>query len=308
MLANEVVLGIMGPVAVSRPQPARELPLLFDSPHSGHWYPSDFQFAVSAAQLRRTEDAHVDRLFGMASAHGASLIAARFPRAYVDCNRRRDDIDVDLLASPWPSDHPLQPAPSAKSKLGKGLVWRLLDDGTPIYRRALGPQEIERRIMHFYDPYRTELARKAEELHERFGAYWHVNCHSMPSVAEAFATEQPGLAHADIVVGDRDGTTAAEPFVALIEHHFAARGYSVARNHPYKGADIVASLGRPERGTHSVQLELNRKLYMDESTLEVHVGFERLRADIDALIQKLCGYVAGSLGRAAPAPLPAWLA
>lgn len=301
MLANEVALGVLGPVAVSTPQPARELPLLFDSPHSGHWYPSDFQFAVSLAQLRRAEDTHVDRLFGMAPAHGASLIAARFPRTYIDCNRRRDDIDPDLLEVPWPADHALRPAPSAKSKLGKGLVWRLLDDGTPIYARALAPSEVERRIVHYYDPYRAALARRADELLQRYGSYWHVNCHSMPSVAEAYATDRPGLVHPDIVIGDRDGTTAEAPFVALIEQHFTARGYTVARNDPYKGVDIVASLGRPAQGAHSLQLELNRKLYMDEITLEPHAGFERLRADIDALIQKLCGYVAGALVRVAPA-------
>ncbi len=307
MLANEVELGTIGPVAVSTPPPARELPLLFDSPHSGHWYPSDFDFAVSLSQLRRAEDTHVDRLFCMAPAHGASLIAARFPRAYIDCNRRRDDIDPELLAVPWPAGQTLRPALSAKSKLGKGLVWRLLDDGTPIYARALTPSEIERRIEQYYDPYRNALARRADELLQRYGSYWHINCHSMPSVAEAYSTDQPGRVHPDIVIGDCDGTMAAEPFVALIEQHFTARGLTVARNDPYKGVDIVASLGRPAQGGHSLQPELNRKLYMDEITLEPHAGFERLRADIDALIQKLCGYVAGVLDRAALAAVPARL-
>jgi N-formylglutamate deformylase len=278
------------PVRVWAPT-AAALPLLLDSPHSGTLYPADFGAAAPLAALRRAEDTHVDWLWSAAPAHGATLIAARFPRSYIDANRARDDIDLALLAEPWPAAADPQPHPSPKAALGKGLLWRHLDDGTPIYARLLRPVEVLARITRCYDPYHRALDRAAAALARRFGALWHINCHSMPAVADRYATDQPGRVHPDIVIGDRDGSTSEPEFVELLRAHFAARGYSVAINDPYRGVEIVRRLGRPLRRRHSVQLEINRRLYMDEQSLARHDGAERLRADLGALLARVAGYV-----------------
>lgn len=278
------------PVRVLAPTGAA-LPLLLDSPHSGTVYPADFDAAVPLGALRRAEDTHVDWLWSAAPAHGATLVAARFPRSYIDVNRARDDIDPLLLAEPWPTDAGPPPRPSPKAALGKGLVWRHLDDGTPIYARALRPDEVLARIARCYDPYHRALDRAATTLVRRFGALWHIDCHSMPAVADRYATDQPGRVHPDIVIGDRDGSTSAPEFVELLRAHFAGCGYSVAINDPYRGVEIVRRLGQPAQQRHSVQLEINRRLYMDEHTLRLHEGAERLRADLGALLVRLAAHV-----------------
>jgi N-formylglutamate deformylase len=288
------------PVRVFGPT-AAVLPLLLDSPHSGTLYPADFALAVPLPQLRQAEDTHVDRLWAEAIAHGATLVAARFPRSYIDVNRARDDIDPELLDSPWPPEAEPQPRPSAKAALGKGLIWRHLDDGTPIYARPLAPSEIQRRITDFYDPYRRALDEAALALYRRFGALWHLNCHSMPSVADRYSTAHPGQLHPDIVLGDRHGQASGAEFVELLRDFFRARGYSVTVNDPYAGVDIVHRLGWPAARRHSVQVEINRQLYMDERSLQPHSGWHRLRGDLGELLVQLARFVGMQLDLRQPA-------
>ena len=257
--------------------------LVLDSPHSGTWYPEDFRHACDLAILRRAEDTHVDKLYDFAPSLGVSWIEAHFPRSYLDVNRALTELDVSLLDGAWPD--PVEDG--AKVRLGKGLVWRLTDDGVALYARQLGVAEVRERIERCWRPYHEAVAQAIDAAHHRHGYSIHVNCHSMPAIAASHATEFPGLVHADFVIGDRDGTTADPALTAWIARFLTARGYSVDINHPYKGVELVRRYGDPARHRHSIQLEINRRLYMNESTFELHEGYEPLKRDLRALVEAL---------------------
>ena len=249
------------------------VPVVFDSPHSGSVYPSDFDFAAPFDVMRRAEDAFVDELFASAPAHGAALLAALFPRSYVDPNRHEHEIDTLLLNEPWP--HPI--VSSHRSARGLGVVRRLVRATVAVYDRRLSVSEVQARIARYYRPYHDELSAMIEDAHGRFGSVWHVNCHSMKSTAK-------GRARDDFVLGDRDGTTCAPEFTELVAATLRGLGYSVGLNHPFKGAEIVMRHGDPAAGRHSLQIEINRGLYMDEARIEKSAGFAGLRDDINGLI------------------------
>ena len=269
--------------------------LVLDSPHSGIHYPADFGHACPLAALRVAEDTHVDTLWGFAPARGATLICARFPRTYIDANRGPEEIDLQLLSEPWPGEV----VTTGKVKLGKGLVWRILDDGTPIYDRPLRANEVKARIDRCWTPYHEAVRQAIESTAERLGRVIHLNCHSMPSVAAAYSTDFPGEPHPDFVLGDRDGTTADPALTRWMADFLRGRGHTVNVNHPYKGVELVRRHGKPAQHRHSVQLEINKRLYMDEATLETNDGFPRLQATLQAFLDALIAWDAEH----APAPL-----
>lgn len=266
----------------------RVVPLVLDSPHSGTEYPEDFGYAVAFEALRAAEDSHVDELFGAGPALGAALIAARFPRSYIDPNRSLLDIDATLLEAAWPG-----PAiASRKTELGIGLIWRVLDTGAPIYARKLGVEEVKRRITHFHQPYQKAVKDALDAAHAHFGAVWHLNCHSMPAVSSKISEEGPGRARADFVLGDRDGTTCEPGFTALVASELRGMGYDVRINDPYKGVELVRAFSDPAAGRHSLQIEVNRRLYMDERTREKTADFAELRSRLGRLLATVAGYAA----------------
>ena len=262
-------------------------PLVLDSPHSGVRYPDDFGYATDLAVLRRAEDTHVEKLYDFAPDLGVAWIEALFPRSYLDANRHTDDIDVSLFEEPWPGAVTTDFAALKKLRLGKGLIWRTTDDGFPIYRRALSVAEARSRIANCWQPYHAAVADAIDAAHARHGYSIHLNCHSMPAVASSHATEFPGEAHADFVIGDRDGSTASGPLVKLICDHLSACGYRVSYNHPYKGVELVRRYGNPAVHRHSIQVEINRKLYMDEISLAMTKGATPLRLHLRSLIERL---------------------
>ena len=261
--------------------------LVLDSPHSGTRYPCDFDFACGLDVLRRAEDTHVEKLYDFAPALGAAWVEALFPRSYLDVNRGLGEIDHELLDAPWPGEVSTDAGALSKLRLGKGLIWRRTDDGVDIYARKLSVPEVEARIARCWQPYHAAVGHAIAAAHTRHGYSIHIDCHSMPAVAASHATEFPGLAHADFVVGDRDGTTASPALSARLCATLRGLGYDVAHNHPYKGVELVRRHGDPARGRHSIQLEINRRLYMDERTLAPHAGFERLKTDLRAVVEWL---------------------
>ena len=270
---------------------AGSTPLVLDSPHSGTHYPDDFRAACDLATLRRAEDTHVEKIYSFAPALGAAWIEAHFPRIYLDANRDTTELDTSLLDGIWSDPLASDPAALSKLRLGKGLVWKSTDEGLPVYDRLLSPDEVRARIANCWVPYHAAVQQAIEAAHARHGYSIHINCHSMPSVAGSHATLYPGLVHADFVVGDRDGSTASAALSQFICGQLRACGYSVEHNHPYKGVELVRRYGDPARQRHSVQLEINRRLYMDEQTLALeHTGFARLRTDLHLLVQQLLAY------------------
>ena len=270
-----------------RDPPGGALPLVLDSPHSGTSYPEDFAYCCPLAVLRRAEDAYVDELYDAAPGFGATLIGALFPRSYVDVNRAADDLDPALLAGappPW-----LVPRPVTRV----GLVRRHAQPGVPIYDRKLSPDHVLARIERYHTPYHRVLDQSLDRLHRAFGAVWHLNCHSMPSHGRR-RDGRPGE-HGDFVLGDRDGTTCAPEFTDFVARHLRRLGYDVRINEGYKGVEIVRRQGRPAERRHSLQIEVDRALYMDQKTLERLPGFDRLKADLAGLVAALAEFVRGGL-------------
>ena len=261
--------------------------LVLDSPHSGTDYPPDFAYACDLQTLRRAEDTHVEKLYDFAHALGAGWVEAHFPRSYLDANRDTTEIDTSLFDSAWPGAVSTDPKVMSKVRLGKGLIWRTTDDGHPIYDRQLSVAEVQARIVRCWEPYHAAVAQAIDGAHQRHGYSIHINCHSMPAIAASHATEFPGEAHADFVIGNRDGSTSSEPLARLVCDHLRQLGYSVAYNHPYKGVELVRRHSAPLQHRHSLQVEINRKLYMREDTLQMHAGFESLQTHLKSLVQLL---------------------
>ena len=280
------------PFRLHRPS-AEPVPLLFDSPHSGSWFPRDFGHCLTEHELRSGEDCYVHELYAAAPAHGATLLEATFARTYLDANRSESDIDPELIDGAWP--HPV--ADSGKGRFGQALVWRNLSDGRPIYARKLTVAEMEHRIEHFLRPYHRALRDLMDEAHARHGVVYHVNCHSMQSVGGKMSQDGEGARRADIVLGDRDATTCAPEFTALVREVFADAGYQVKVNDPYKGVELVRAFSAPHAGRHSLQIEINRALYMDERTLARNDGFERVHAALARLIARTAEYARAQAAR-----------
>lgn len=264
-------------------------PLVLDSPHSGTIYPDDFAFSLACElpTLRRAEDTHVEKLYDFAPALGVGWIEAFFPRSYLDANRDTTEIDVGLFDEAWPDAVATDAKVLSKVRLGKGLIWRLTDDGVPIYSRKLSVAEVQARITQCWQPYHAAVAQAIDAAHVRHGYSIHLNCHSMPAIASSYATEFPGEVHADFVVGDRDGSTSSGQLALLVCEHLKGLGYSVSYNHPYKGVELVRRYGEPAEQRHSIQVEVNRKLYMNEETLALSDGFAPLKASLQSLVERL---------------------
>jgi N-formylglutamate amidohydrolase len=276
-----------GPV---RPRTA----LVLDSPHSGFEFPADFDAAVSEFDLRDGEDCFVDELYLPAVEHGVPLLAARYPRTYLDPNRHRGDIDLELLeGGRWPHEY----RPSGKAAIGKALIWRTLDDGRPIYDRRLRVDEVCARIERFHAPYHRALAELLDAAHAGHGVVYHLNCHSMNSVAGRMGEGGAGTARADFVLGDRDGTTCDPAFTDFVRDTLEALGYVVAVNDPYKGVELVRAYSDPARGRHSLQVEINKRLYMDEAARRRHDGFGPLQDHLQHMLEAIRDYINRELRR-----------
>lgn len=275
----------MRPFEVHEPTTA-EVPLLVDSPHSGFELPDDFNTVAPLEALRTTWDAFVAELWADAPSKGATLLAAHFPRAYVDVNRAEDDLDPALLAEPWPSAL----APTDYSKRGMGLIRRLALPDVPMYAAPLRVADVVRRIERYYRPYRAALRARLDALHARFGVAVLIDAHSMKSRGNAMNVDA-GAARPDVVVSDRRGTTADHELTKFVARQFEAQGYRVQLNDPYQGGDLVRSMGNPGGGVHAIQVEVNRACYMDETAFTRAEGFARLRAACAACVEALAARV-----------------
>ena len=260
-----------------------EVPILFDSPHSGRSYPDDFGASATLANLRRGEDAYVDELIGNAASLGITVLLANYPRCYIDVNRTVLDIDAELLAEPWPGDL----APTEKSRRGLGLIRRYVVPGVPVYDRLLSVAEIQRRIETVYRPYHEALRAAREGLLARHGRVWHINWHSMKSVGNAMTPDGEGAVRPDFVVGDLRGRSSGRELTDTVVGLLRGMGCSVAVNDPYAGGTILAEVGDPLRGIHSIQIEMNRGLYLDELLIEKATGFSALAQRIAELSRAL---------------------
>ncbi|MEL6751677.1 MAG: N-formylglutamate amidohydrolase [Pseudomonadota bacterium] len=265
--------------------PAQQrVPFVFNSPHSGRAYPLAFRAAsrLTAAQLRRSEDVAVDILFSAAVGLGAPLLTANFPRAWLDVNREPLELDPKLIADPLPAH-----ANSRSARVGGGLgtVPRLVAERVEIYAGRMTLGEAMARINGVYRPYHEQLARLIARTVRTFGYSVLVDCHSMPSKGPG--GDADGVMRDDIIIGDRYGTSCNSAITQELVERFSDAGYRVARNKPYAGGFITEHYGRPSRGFHAVQIEVNRGLYLNEVALEPNGNFETVRADIRRIMGHL---------------------
>jgi N-formylglutamate amidohydrolase len=267
------------PVLMLRPQ-RQTSPMIFASPHSGRLYPPSFarQTRLDSLTLRKSEDAFVDELFGAVAEFGAPLLAARFPRAFIDVNRAPGEIDPAMFDGPLPCwVGPRTPRVAA----GLGVIPRIVRDGVEIYAGRLPAHDAAYRMENFYRPYHAALARLVAETRECFGLAIVVDCHSMPPPARG----------TEIVIGDCYGESAAPALAAEAHRHVAGLGFSVARNAPYAGGYTTRLYGKPEAGVHALQIEISRALYLDETTVEKTPDFAHFR-------DRLCRFARNLASRA----------
>ena len=282
----------MHPVDIEQPK-TDAIPLVLDSPHSGRDYPDDFVTLVERESLVRLEDGYVDELIDGAPRLGATVIKALFPRSYIDPNRSETDLDTRMLDGRWP----FPTSPTHKSDLGVGLVFNRSLDGRDFYAEKLTAAAVLHRIENYYRPYHIGLRDTLNSLHRKFGLVWHLNCHSMPAFAASAAKQsQP---RPDICLGNRHGTTASAELVDLLSTSLRQLGLNVTCNDPYAGVELVRRYSNPRQGAHSVQVEINRALYMNESTHTIHSGFAPLKRALETVFGKLAQELRRDLAQAA---------
>ncbi len=270
-------------------RPENALPLVFDSPHSGDTYPADFDYSCDFATLELTEDKYVDDLFADAPEYGAAFLCAHFPRSYIDVNRCEKDIDPDLLEELLPEEA----NPSARSDAGIGLIRRLIRPGLQVYDRHLSLEEVQKRIEGYYRPYHAALSDLIETAYSTHGQIWHINCHSMPPQKTHF----PGNAFkpAEIVLGDRDGTSCSIDLRETAAAFFKSKGYKVAVNDPYKGVELVDRYSDPARSRHSLQIEICKSLYLEEDLKTKSRNYKTLKADLTAFTAHMADFTRSNL-------------
>jgi N-formylglutamate amidohydrolase len=266
-------------------------PIIFNSPHSGSFYPSEFLNAsrIDLPTLRRSEDSFMDELITDLSGRGFAVIRVHFPRSYVDVNREPYELDPRMFIGRLPS---FANTRSMRVAGGLGTIPRVVGDGQEIYRERLSVDDALSRIETLYKPYHRALRRLINKVHQAFGTVVVVDCHSMPSIG--VSRDEPR--RPDMVIGDRYGTSCAPLLPDVVEDTMTGLGYSVGRNKPYAGGFITEHYGNPASGLHAIQLELNRAIYMDERRREKSARFAQVAADFAALADVLATVPLGELG------------
>lgn len=263
------------PIRLDRPV-RQTVPFLFASPHSGRHYPESLlaRSRLDATSLRRSEDAFVDELFAGVVGLGAPLLAAQFPRAWLDVNRSSRELDASMFDAPL--EMPVD-APTPRVTAGLGVIPRIVRDGVEIYRGKLRGSEAAARLTRQYQPYHETLSALLEETRTHFGAAVLIDCHSMPST----------LSVPDIVLGDRYGASAVAALTTRAQDAFRREGFSVTCNTPYAGGHTTTLYGKPDQGCHALQIELNRALYLNEEHITKRPAF----ASVQTRLMRAIGHL-----------------
>lgn len=263
--------------------------VVFASPHSSRDYPWSFlrRTVLDEHVIRTSEDAYVDRLFECAPGFGAPFLKAGAPRAFLDLNRSPDELDPALIEGVRRMSH------NPRVTSGLGVIPRVVANGRAIYRGKLPMSEAQRRIDHYWQPYHDQLKVLLSEAQARFGLAVLVDCHSMPHEA-LDSIARAGARRPEIVIGDRFGAAAGAQIVDRVEAAFASAGLTVVRNSPFAGAYITQQYGRPSRGQHAVQIEIDRSIYMNEQAIRPNSNFRAFRDVLRGVICDIAKIGAGT--------------
>lgn len=250
----------------------RDTCVVFSSPHSGRDYPWTFlcRSLLDETSVRSSEDAFVDLLFSDAPAFGAPLLAATAPRAFVDLNRSIDELDPALIEGVPRGGH------NPRIVSGLGVIPRVVSGGRVIQTGKMSRAEADKRLNDHWVPFHRQLQGLLDESRALFGRAILFDCHSMPHDAVS-SVGKSGQKRPEIVIGDRYGASANSEIVDQLETLFRNEGFVVARNTPFAGAYITQHYGRPSRGQHAIQIEIDRALYMDEKSIRPSRHFKGFR-------------------------------
>ncbi len=262
---------------------ARTSCAVFSSPHSGSNYPDDFmaRVALDPHEIRSSEDAFVDELFASSTRFGAPLLSANYPRAYVDLNRSRDEIDPAVVHGT------MKRGMNPRIAAGLGVIPRVVSDGRPIMRGKISLADAERRLIVAYEPYHSALAQLINGQLNTFGAAILFDCHSMPHRALISAPSVRNR-RPDVILGDRFGASCDYMIAEETSAAFTDQGFVVARNAPFAGGYITQFYGRPSRNVHALQIEIDRAIYMDEKSLGRSASFNQVSERLSRVIRTLC--------------------
>lgn len=257
-------------------------PLVIDVSRSGTSYPPEFLLEAAYDSLHKKLSPYVERLVLPSRREGATILMALFPPSFVDPNRPIDDIDPEILAETWPT--PLRPQKASQAS-GSGLIHTLGVDYRPLYARPLSKVAVKNRVDNYYHPYHDMLSDLLAQRKKRFGVALQLSCHSMSSIGPRDGVRRP-----DICLGDLDGTTTSPVFRDLAVEIFTRHGFEVALNKPFRGNELIRRHADPANGTHSLQIEVRRDLYLDEQTRVPHDGMQLLQgcvAELAAAVRPL---------------------
>lgn len=262
---------IPGVLRLYDPAPGHALPILVDSPHSGSHYPADFKFICDKTALERYEDRAVDQLLANFPALGATMLCSEVARSYVDLNRKVNDFDGKQI---FPHEFPFQPDPDYALR-GIGVVWETVN-GHFIYANRITPAEFEARIKNFYEPYYATLHQRAAKLKKKFGKFWHLNFHSMNKAMEA-----------EVIIGTLDGQSCSDDFLCCVENAFHDCGLkNILKDTHYKGANLTQLFGDPKNNSESIQIEINKGLYLQDDLLTIdQPKFKKLQAQLEGVFK-----------------------
>src|SRR6056297_1560655 len=264
----------------SPPEPTTSV--VVASPHSGRHYPRSFlrSSTLDERSIRSSEDAFMDMLVEAAPRLGAPLLAAEFPRAFIDLNRSPDELDPSVI------DGVGRVVQTPRISSGLGVIPRVVANGRAIYRGKLKRAEAEARIAQIWHPYHGMLDSLMAEARAEFGQAVLLDFHSMPHEA-LDSVSRPGQRRPDVVLGDRFGASADGEILDALEDGFLSEGLCVIRNAPFAGAFVTQQYGRPSRGCHAVQIEIDRALYMDERRIQPNGNFDKMRGIITGVLDRV---------------------
>ncbi len=283
---------LKAPYSIFKPK-TQTAPVVFASPHSGRHYPQTFIEAsrLKGSAIRRSEDSFIDEIYQSAPTHGAPLLCAHFPRAYVDPNREPYELDASMFSSPLP-DYVDSNTPRVAA--GLGTIARVVTSGEEIYQGKLNFEEAQHRIEALYTPYHQALKKLIQQTKDTFGFCLLVDCHSMPSIGGPMDRDA-GNQRVDFVLGDCHGNACFDIVTDSAEVFLKNLDYVVTRNTPYAGGFTTRHYGQPNEMVHALQIEVNRDLYMDEKTIERSPGLKKLQQTADKLMAHLCQMAATKL-------------
>lgn len=255
-------------------EPRGDLPVLLSVPHSGREYPDWLISLASGGKptLTTLEDPLVDRLVWRALQRGCGAVIARAPRAAVDCNRSEDEVDPSVV------DGARRARLSARARGGLGIVPARTQQHGYLWRRAISPRQLEERIAQVHRPYHEAIEAQLGLLMDRFGCALLLDCHSMPPPA---ANIPP------VVFGDCRGRTA-DGWISADALAIARRsGFEAGLNDPFAGGHVIERHARPAAGVHALQVEIDRRCYLDSRLQRPGAGFDKIASMLETLAIEL---------------------